>query len=460
MQIGATVVAALTPIMHELALFAAIWFLVGAIDELLVDLIWLLCMESRRVASRGAWSLKFDDLPASGDHRFAVFIPAWKEADVIGPMLRAAERAYAGDNVHVFVGCYPNDSETRKAISAEERDGLSLVIVDRDGPTTKAHCLNNLYEALQRHEERTGLAFAGAVLHDAEDVISPDEARVFSAFVDRYAMVQLPVVPLIDRCSRWIGGHYCDEFAESHSRAQVAREALGAGLPGAGVGCVFRRDALKALEEKGGGKPFAEDSITEDYECGLKLRDMGFRAAFVRVGEAGDPGFVCTRSHFPETFIAAVKQKSRWVIGISLAGWDRLGWGRGLAENWMRLRDRRALIVSAVLLTAYVDLAIGLTIFATGEVAGVPFPKLDPALLALVEFNGAVLVWRLALRGYFTGRIYGWREGLRAVPRALVSNAVGITATIWGLYRYAQMLAKRQVEWDKTSHKFAEGAQP
>lgn len=124
----------------------------------------------------------------------------------------------------------------------------------------------------------------------------------------------------------------------------------------------------------------------------------------------------------------------------------------------MRLRDRRALIVSAVLMAAYLDLGIGLTVFVSGELAGIPFPRLDPFLLALVKFNGAVLLWRLALRAYFTGSIYGWREGLRAVPRAIVSNLVGIAATLRGLYRYFQMLAKRQIEWDKTSHKFSGGA--
>lgn len=247
MEFGAVVVGGLAPVMHELALFAAIWFMIGAIDELVVDLIWLLCMESRRVAARGAWSLGFDDLErARKDHRFAVFIPAWQEAAVIGPMLRAAKQAYAGDNVHLFVGCYPNDVETVQAVFAERGESLSPVIVDREGPTTKAHCLNNLYAALELHESRNIRDFTGVVLHDAEDIISPDEIRVLSNFVDRYAMVQLPVVPLVDTRSRWVGGHYCDEFAESHSRTQVVREVIGAGLPGAGVGCMIRRDALRA----------------------------------------------------------------------------------------------------------------------------------------------------------------------------------------------------------------------
>ena len=44
------------------------------------------------------------------------------------------------------------------------------------------------------------------------------------------------------------------------------------------------------------------------------------------------------------------------MTGIALAGWDRLGWSGGLAERWMRLRDRRALLAALVLAAAYVAL--------------------------------------------------------------------------------------------------------
>src|SRR3546814_5780456 len=79
-------------------------------------------------------------------------------------------------------------------------------------------------------------------------------------------MVQLPVLPLADPQSRWIGGHYLDEFAESHGKDLVVREALGASVPSAGVGCAINRNMMDRIVAMNGGRPFDEASITEDYE--------------------------------------------------------------------------------------------------------------------------------------------------------------------------------------------------
>jgi hypothetical protein len=49
--------------------------------------------------------------------------------------------------------------------------------------------------------------------------VHPDEIRLFDHMIDRFALVQLPVLPLPGRgtwLSRAIANHYCDEFAERH----------------------------------------------------------------------------------------------------------------------------------------------------------------------------------------------------------------------------------------------------
>ena len=79
------------------------------------------------------------------------------------------------------------------------------------------------------------------MLHDAEDVVHPLELKLFDRLIEHAGLVQLPVVPLIDPDSRWIGGHYCDEFAEAHIKELVVREAVGAAIPLAGVGCAIER---------------------------------------------------------------------------------------------------------------------------------------------------------------------------------------------------------------------------
>ena len=120
------------------------------------------------------------------------------------------------------------------------------------------------------------------------------------------------------------------------------REAVGAAIPLAGVGCAIARRPLAQLAAMEDGRPFAGGSMTEDYEVGLKIGVLGLRTMFVRIpARPGDRGVVASRGHFPATLGAAVRQKARWLGGIALAGWDRLGWSGGIGERWMRLRDRR-----------------------------------------------------------------------------------------------------------------------
>ncbi|MFX8637222.1 glycosyltransferase family 2 protein, partial [Acinetobacter baumannii] len=79
-----------------------------------------------------------------------------------------------------------------------------------------------------------------------------------------------PVRPEPQAASRWVGGHYCDEFAESHAKAMVVRDWLGVSLPAAGVGCAFSRAAIEAIAARRGcAQPFAAECLTEDYEFGL-----------------------------------------------------------------------------------------------------------------------------------------------------------------------------------------------
>jgi adsorption protein B len=176
----------------------------------------------------------------------AVFVPAWDESAVIGAMLRATLKRLDYDDYRIFVGNYRNDPATAAAIANVADERIIPVQVDADGPTTKADCLNHLYDALVAHEVDTSRAAKAVVLHDAEDVVHRFELRIFDGLIDRAAVVQLPVLPLIDPRSRWIAGHYCDEFSEAHTKELVVREAVGAAIPLAGVGCHRKARAGKA----------------------------------------------------------------------------------------------------------------------------------------------------------------------------------------------------------------------
>lgn len=442
----AALTGCLDTMLGEVALFAATMILLGGIDDLLVDLIWW------RVRDR---DVARDAIAPAPPQRLAVFVPAWDEERVIGAMLAAALDRYDHPDYRIYVGCYPNDPGTIAAVGAvAARDArVRPVIGARSGPTTKADCLNGLWRALCGDDADAGRMTTAVVLHDAEDVVHPAELRVFDDHLRDAALVQLPVVPLIDPRRRLVSGHYADEFAESHRRDLVVRSALGAALPLAGVGCAIRRDVLERLAAEN-GVPFESNSLTEDYEMGLRVAGLGLPARFVRWRQRGE--LIATRAYFPDTIDTAVRQKARWVTGIALAGWDRTGWGtaRHVADHWMRMRDRRGLLAVLALLAAYAAL-LGWGVSALVHLwSGTASPEHGAGLRALLMLNAGLLCWRLATRARHTAAEHGWREGLWSLPRALVANYIAMLAARRALFRYVAILFGAAPRWDKTAHRF------
>src|SRR6185369_17909257 len=71
----------------------------------------------------------------------AILVPAWDEAAVIASMLRATLRRLDHANYQIFVGHYRNDPATAAAIASVSDLRVEIVVVDSDGPITKADCL-------------------------------------------------------------------------------------------------------------------------------------------------------------------------------------------------------------------------------------------------------------------------------------------------------------------------------
>lgn len=438
----------------ELALFAGVGFLLFALNDLLVDLIYFARRLWRAVRVYNRYPRTFASYYVFNKDPglIAILVPAWDESVVIAPMLKATLKRLDYDNYRIFVGHYRNDPATAAAIASVADNRVQAVEVDADGPTTKADCLNHLYDALIEHELAHACEAKAIVLHDAEDVVHRFELRIFDGLIDGAAAIQLPVLPLIDPRSRWIAGHYCDEFAEAHIKELVVREAVGAAIPLAGVGCAIARRPLAQLAAKQDGRPFAGTSMTEDYEVGLRLGALGLKTMFVRIPvQPGERGVVASRGHFPGTPGAAVRQKARWLGGIALAGWDRLGWGGGLGERWMRMRDRRGPLAAVLLLAAYGAALLWSQIWLA-EMLGAPVKaRLDPGLVTLLTVNGCLLVWRVLMRAFFTTAAYGPGQGLLSIPRLIVGNIIAMFAAFRAVSLHLGGGAR---SWDKTRHVF------
>ena len=436
---------------HELLLFAAVFFTIGLADELAIDAIYLWNRLTGRIRTP-----RIDEVGLRQDRLSgfsAVFIPAWKESAVIGATLSHALAVWRQRELRVYVGCYRNDAATMASAmaAAASDDRVRIVVVGADGPTSKAHCLNRLYQALATDEARSGMRAHMVVLHDAEDMVDPAALQVLDYAIWDSDFVQLPVMALPPSDSRWVASHYSDEFAESHAKRMVVCQFLGAAIPGAGVGCAIRRGMLDRLALETQGKPFPEGSLTEDYEIGHRVAALGGQSRFLRL-RTSHGRLIATRAYFPDDLGQAVRQKTRWVHGIALQGWDRLGWQGSAMQRWMTLRDRRGPLAAILLAIAYLLVAIGALVHFASD-AGIIEPVPQSAtlsLLLMVTFFG--LAWRLSMRAVFTAREYGLRQGLLAIPRTLVSNVIAIMSGRRALVAYVRTLRGGPVTWDKTEH--------
>lgn len=463
---------------HELLLFAAVGILLIGVDDLCFDILWLWTRIKGRAARGGrlppVGSPQIIERGGEGvDGPLAIFLPAWDEHEVLPETLAHMLSAWEGEDFRIYLGCYPNDERTIMSVShlVSTDQRVRLVVADRNGPTTKGHNLNQMWGALGMDERAMGRRYAAIVLHDAEDVVHPAELSLYRQMLARHSMVQIPVQAIISARSRWVGAHYADEFAEAHQKELPLRSALGLPIPSAGVGCALSRDAVTLLALERDGQPFRPESLTEDYEIGILIGTYGLSAAFVDA-RASDGSRIISQGEFPPVLSASVRQKSRWITGIALAGWGHLGWpalpalgrrlgkGKTLLGYWMLWRDRRGPLAAVVILAGYTALLLSLVHGLGGLMLGWGSGAWGQAMPWLLMLNALLLLWRLLWRMIFTAKLYGWREGVRALPRALVANVIAIWASAQAMRTYFQMIRSGKIMWAKTHHGRKNGPAP
>lgn len=428
----------------------ALYILLSGLDDLAADLAWVF-------RSRSAPS----PTPAGSVPNIALFIPCWREAAVIGEMLEHNLAAIAWPRYQVFVGAYPNDEPTAAAVRAlqDRHPRVHLAMAPHDGPTSKPDCLNWIYQRMLLWEEQAGSRFDIIVVHDAEDVIHPSAFARLAGACAEAAMAQIAVLPLRTPWRDLTHGIYCDDFSESQGKDLITRNALGAFVPGCGVGTAFRREALDELARLSGNLIFQPDALTEDYDIGLRLHRHGFRQAFVPLEfERGAP--VATREYFPRTAAASVRQRTRWVTGNALQAWERHGWPGGWINRWYLWRDRKGLWGNPISLLCNLLLLYGALTAAAYTLAGLPWPLLEhlrnwPMSHVLMWITSMLFGARLAFRMAASARVYGWRFAAGVPLRMFWSNWINTRATLGALWQYfSARLARRPLIWLKTDHSY------
>ena len=463
-----------------LALLLAVVICISGLDDLFVDIVyWVRRGWRASTVRRRHPRMDPEALRQTDEKPLAIMVPAWQEHGVIDRMAELAATTLDYENYHIFVGTYPNDPQTQTDVEkvCARFPNVHKVVGARPGPTSKADCLNNVLDAIMQFEQRAGIQFEGFILHDSEDVLCPMELRLFNHLVGRKDLIQLPVYPLPRPWYDFTSGHYLDEFAESHGKDILVREALVGQVPSAGVGTCFSRRAMMALLNHGCGIAFDVKSLTEDYDIGLRLKALGMKEVFVRfpmdpLGRGGrspahaglghsarESSVICVREYFPSVTRAATRQKSRWIIGIIYQGFKTMGWSKNWGLNYFLWRDRKGVITNFAGLLATLLLLQLLGLWAYQRLVPGSYQFLSifddsPWLGPLLAVNLALLANRALQRIYFVSGYYGVKQGLLSVPRLAWGNLINFFANWRALMQTLRAQDVRRIAWAKTDHDF------
>jgi adsorption protein B len=404
-----------------------------------------------------------DVLPAATDQsraerRTAILVPCWKESAVIERMIRHNLAAIRYRSFDFFLGVYPNDQDTLDAVDrlAIAFRNVHAACCPHPGPTSKADCLNWTFQRMLLYEEDTGVVFETVAMHDAEDMIHPEALAVIDRHRDRYDMVQVPVLPMPTGLAEFTHGVYIDDFAEFQTIDVPARQWSGSFIPSNGVGTAFSRRLLTRLASERGNRIFEPASLTEDYECGLTIHQLGFPQVFT--GLAGRKSEVtATREYFPKAFWPAVRQRTRWVMGIALQSWERNGWrGSWLTRYWF-WRDRKGLIANPLGLIANIFFAAGVIDGIVSQLAHRPwaFAVHSVPVQVLCAATLTLQCVRIGLRMVCVGRLFGPICAATVPLRAGYANLINCAATLRAVFGYTRArLMNLPLAWLKTEHAY------
>ncbi len=443
---------------RDLADQLAVWMLaplgllilLNGLDDLVVDLMWAYYWLRRVLLRRPPVPLPTEaDLDSTPEKRIAVFVPLWHEHEVISDMLAHNISAVRYRNYHFFVGVYPNDRLTVDAVQAASRRFVNVheAICPHDGPTSKPDCLNWIFQRMLLYEEVNGVEFDIVLTHDAEDLMHPESLRWINHYSSSYGFVQIPVLALRTPALELTHGVYCDEFAEFQTRDLPVRNRMGSFVPSSGVGTAYAREAIELLASTNSNRVFDPGCLTEDYENGYRLHQLGIRQFFVPIAGGASP--IATREFFPRRLASAIRQRTRWVTGIALQGWELHGWSGGWRQVFWLWRDRKGLFASPLSLLTNLVCAYGLSSRI--------WDRVNPPsqLVHLLGITLALQIIRMGVRMGCSARIYGLGFSLMVPVRAIAGNLINAMAVVRAIHRYlhAKVTGEKLV-WVKTEHAY------
>jgi bacteriophage N4 adsorption protein B len=472
-------------ILYGIGLVLVFLYMAMSIDDFIWDIVTTILRRFRKKQR-----LDFQALDTVPPKLLAVTVAAWHEDAVLGDVIDnfIASTSYPRSMYHIFLGIYPNDPPTLKVALelAEKHENVHVILNDTPGPTSKAQNINHVIRQIRLFERERGWEFQSLTIHDSEDVVHPYELLVTNYLLDYHDALQFPVFPLVrmPKLSNFFRnittGTYADEFAENHYTTMVNRYLVKAFVPSAGTGFALSRKTLAHFGDK---DVLPSNSLTEDYRLALTLFENNIRLYYVleRIPRISAKDkvvwdYVTTRSMFPNTFKAAVKQKTRWTLGITMQsvrfkdifqtkGIPFLGRYSLYKDTKAKVGNLLAMIGYPVLIYFFVSLFLPLQPI---------FPMYSLSWWLSLAVTGMMLE-RQTFRGISVYHVYGWRSVFFAVLfppifpiRLIWGNIINMVATVRAFRQRRLSKQKKdrkqpaakaggklpEVKWSKTDHEF------
>ncbi len=452
--------------LYLIGLMLVLFFIIFGID----DFFWDLLILFKRVTNKTP-KIEIAEIDQLPPKLIAVVIAAWHEDNVLNDVVEniIISQHYPKSMYHIFLGVYPNDAATVYIAKqlAERYPNVHCVENYKDGPTSKAQNINYLIRKIKEYERERDWSFQAITVHDSEDLVHPYELKVTNYLMNHHDAIQFPVFPLIKKPTIFnyfkylTTNTYVDEFAENHFITMVGRNNTGAFVPSAGTGFSLSRKTVDML----GDAVLPENSLTEDYRLSLTLYEQGTPMYYVleeleRVDYQGkkQSEFIATRSMFPNTFKTAVRQKTRWTLGITMQSVkfrDIFQKGLSLAGRYSLYRDQKAKIGNLLSMVGYPVLIY----FLVSLFFDIPpiYPKYSFSwYLSLIVT--VMMIERQAFRAVSLNKIYGLRSvffGCLFPPlvplRIVYGNIINLVATVKAYFQFLGGRTRKKVEVEEES---------
>ena len=235
-------------------------------------------------------------LPASDLPVITVLVPAYREPEVIGRLIRVLERLeYPRERLDIKILVEEDDKETIEAARlADPLPHIQLLEVPLGLPRTKPRACNYAIR-FARGELVT--------IFDAEDRPDPLQLRrAVAAFMrlDRSVVCLQAKLSYYNARQNLITRWLTVEYASWFSMLLPALAAKGLPVPLGGTSMYLKRSVVTSI---GGWDAF---NVTEDADLGVRLHRLGYRTAVLNS---------TTYEEATSDFVNWIKQRSRWYKG-------------------------------------------------------------------------------------------------------------------------------------------------